>query len=56
VTAKRSGLLATLSRIIEKRAPRPTPPVKPGKSFGSIWLALVFSGRYKRNNATSTLI
>ena len=38
------GLPPSLSRIIEKRAPRATPPVRPGKSIGSVWLVLVFSG------------
>jgi UDP-N-acetylglucosamine:LPS N-acetylglucosamine transferase len=38
------GLPKPLSRVLERRSQRASIPVKPGKSIGSIWLVLWFSG------------
>ncbi|MBI5532539.1 MAG: hypothetical protein HY898_07480 [Deltaproteobacteria bacterium] len=38
------GLPSAISKLIEARSQESTPPVKPGKSFGSIWLVLFFTG------------
>jgi len=38
------GLPKPLSRFLERRSQQATIPVKPGKSFGSIWLILWLSG------------
>lgn len=38
------GLPKGISRIIEKRSRRTSIPIKPGKSFGSIWFVLALSG------------
>ena len=41
------GLPKPLSRIIESGSQNNVIPVKPGKSFGSIWLVLMFTGMSK---------
>jgi hypothetical protein len=38
------GLPKPLSRIIERRSQHLTPPVKPGRSIGNIWLVLAGTG------------
>jgi hypothetical protein len=38
------GLPEPISQRIEQRSQRTSLPIRPGKSFGNIWLVLVFSG------------
>jgi UDP:flavonoid glycosyltransferase YjiC (YdhE family) len=38
------GLPTPLSRLLERRSQRVSIPIKPGRSIGSIWLVLFFSG------------
>jgi UDP:flavonoid glycosyltransferase YjiC (YdhE family) len=38
------GLPGSISRVVERRSHRMTPPLKPGTSMGSIWFLLLASG------------
>lgn len=38
------GLPAPLSRLVEQRSQRLSPPVRAGRSIGSVWLVLIISG------------
>lgn len=53
------GLPAPISRILEQRSQKVSPPIKPGRDFGSIWLVLLFSGmarsRYLRELVSAEL-
>jgi hypothetical protein len=53
------GLPAFMSRILERRSQRASIPVKPGRSFGNMWLVLLGTGmaraRYLRQLVTAEI-